>query len=202
MERHHGGLRAEVGSAVCIERSIMPPIDLRYPIGEFEPGPAPDAAARADLIAQLADSPSHLRAAVSDLTRTQLDTPYRLGGWTVRQVVHHLADSQMNWYIRTRLALTEDNPTIKPFDETAWAELADARTGPVEPSLFLLDGLHQRWAELLRSLNEVEWKRRLIHPERGVFVLDAALPMFVWHMRHHTAHVTELRKRLGYSVSW
>lgn len=179
----------------------MPSTDLRYPIGPFEPGLAPDAARRAELIVQLAEAPMHVRAAVSDLTTTQLDTPYRLGGWTVRQVVHHLADSQMNWYIRTRLAVTETEPNVKPFDETAWAELSDARTGPIEPSLLLLDGLHDRWARLLRSLSEDQWKRRLLHPERGVFVLDTTLPMFVWHMRHHTAHITELRSRLGYSAA-
>lgn len=171
--------------------------DLRYPIGPFEPGPSPDAAKRVELISQLADAPSQLRSAVADLSRTQLDTPYRLGGWTVRQVVHHLADAHVNWYARTRRALTEDNPTIQPFDEAIWAELPDARTGPVEPSLALLDGLHARWVELFRSLNEQQWNRTMNHPDRGILALGAILPMLVWHMRHHTAHITELRQRIS-----
>lgn len=173
--------------------------DLRYPIGPFEMGPPPDVGTRLELLSQLAEAPAQLRAAVSDLSHSQLDTPYRLGGWTVRQVVHHLADAQMNWYIRTRLALTEDEPVIKPFDEALWAELPDARHGSLEPSLDLLEGLHERWVELFRSLTEEQWKRRMVHPDRGIFALDTTLPMLVWHMRHHTAHITELRKRLGYS---
>lgn len=172
--------------------------DLRYPIGRFEPGSAPDADTRADLLTRLADAPGQLRAAVAGLAESQLDTPYRLGGWTVRQVVHHLADSQMNWYIRTRLALTVDEPVVTPWDEVAWAELHDARAGLIEPSLDLLEGVHRRWVELFRSLTEEQWRRGMVHPERGVFVLDTSLAMFVWHMRHHTAHITELRGRMGW----
>jgi|SRR5579863_7819585 len=175
------------------------PFDLRYPIGPFVPGPPPDAARRRELLSELAETPAQLQAAVEGLSHSHLDTPYRLGGWTVRQVVHHLADAQMNWYIRTRLALTEDQPLIKPFDEAAWAELPDARTAPLDPSLALLENLHNRWVELFRALKEEQWKRNMIHPERGVFVLETALPMHVWHMRHHTAQITGLRKRLGYS---
>jgi uncharacterized damage-inducible protein DinB len=177
----------------------MQDADLRYPIGPLEIGPPPDAARRAELLADLGDAPASLRAAVSGLSRTQLDTPYRLGGWTVRQVVHHLADAHMNWYVRTRLALTEDRPVIKVFDETTWAELPDARSGPVETSLDVIDGLHSRWVEMFRALTEEQWKREMLHPERGALALDTVLQMLVWHLRHHTAHITELRKRLDYS---
>ena len=132
--------------------------DLRYPIGKFESGPPPDENTRAELLDRFADAPGHLRAAVSGLAGSQLDTPYRLGGWTIRQVVHHLADAQMNWYIRTAMALTEREPVVKPWDEIAWAELHEARTGLIEPSLDLLDALHRRWVELMRSLTEAQWK--------------------------------------------
>jgi uncharacterized damage-inducible protein DinB len=172
--------------------------DLRYPIGPFEGGPPPDENRRAELLDQLADAPDRLRAAVSGLAGSQLDTPYRLGGWTIRQVVHHLADSQMNWYIRTALALTEHEPIVKPWDEVAWSELHEARTGLIEPSLDLLDALLRRWVALMRSFTEAQWKCRMTHPERGVFELDALLPMHVWHMRHHTAHITELRSRMDW----
>jgi len=172
--------------------------DLQYPIGPFEAGTPPDVHARTVLLFQLAEVPNRLRAAVAHLSESQLDTQYRPGGWTVRQVVHHLADAHMNWYVRTKLALTEDEPCVRPYDEALWAELYDARTEPLEPSLWLLDGLHRRWVELFRSLTEEQWKRRLIHPNRGVFVLDSTLPMHVWHGRHHTAHVVELRSRMGW----
>jgi hypothetical protein len=172
--------------------------DLRYPIGRFEPGPPPDADTRDELLARLADAPGQLRAAVAGLAESQLDTPYRLGGWTIRQVVHHLADAQMNSFIRTRLALTEDAPVVKPWDEVAWAELHEARTGLIEPSLDLMDGLHRRWVELFKSLTEEQWKRAMVHPEWGVLVLDTSLATWVWHMRHHTAHITELRGRMGW----
>jgi len=150
------------------------------------------------LLSQLAEVPSRLRAAVAGLSESQLDTPYRPAGWTVRQVVHHLSDAQMNWYVRTKLAFTEDEPLVTPYDEMRWAELNDARTGPLEPSLMMLDGLYRRWVELFRSLTEEQWNRKLIHPDRGVFVLKATLPMQVWHGRHHTAHIEELRNRMGW----
>ncbi len=172
--------------------------DLRYPIGPFVSGPPPDAAMRDRLLSQLAEAPGHLRAAVEGLSAEQLDTPYRPGGWTVRQVVHHLADAQMNWYLRTKLALTEDEPLVKPYDEARWAELCDVQTAPLEPSLTLLDGLYQRWVELFHSLDREQWNRKLIHPDRGEFVLDATLPMHVWHGTHHTAHIVELRTRMGW----
>ena len=172
--------------------------DTRYPIGQFEPGPPPDAETRAALLAELAEIPGRLRSAVAGLSDGQLDTRYRPAGWTVRQVVHHLADSHLHWYIRTKLALTENEPVVTPWDEVQWAELEDARTGPIEPSLMLLEGLHWRWVALFGSLTEEQWKRKLTHPERGVFVLDEALPMHVWHGRHHTAQIVELRRRTGW----
>ncbi len=172
--------------------------DLRYPIGPFEAGAPPDFGMRLKMLSELAEVPNRLRAAVAGLSDGQLDTPYRPDGWTVRQVVHHLADAQLNWYVRTKLALTEDEPVVRPYDEVRWAELHDARTAPLEPSLMLLDGLHRRWVELFKSLAEEHWKRKIMHPERGILVLDAMLPMHVWHGRHHTAHIVELRNRLGW----
>ncbi|MGB7761698.1 MAG: putative metal-dependent hydrolase [Bryobacteraceae bacterium] len=172
--------------------------DLRYPIGPFEPGPPVNEEWRRQLVQELAGSPARLRAAVAGLSGDRLDTPYRPGGWTVRQVVHHLADAQMNWYVRTRLALTEFEPIVKPFDEVLWAELADARSGPVEPSLLLCDAVCARWVALFESLSRAEWTRRMLHPERGTFVLNRVLPMHVWHARHHTAQITALRQRMGW----
>jgi uncharacterized damage-inducible protein DinB len=172
--------------------------DLRYPIGQFELGTPVDDQQRLALVAQLALAPGELRAAVTDLAPEQLDTPYRPGGWTVRQVVHHLADAQMNWYVRTKLTLTEDQPLVKPYDEARWAATIEALSGPVEPSLLLLDGLYERWTALFRSLTAAQWGRTMVHPDRGVFSLDATLPMHVWHGRHHTAHITELRKRMNW----
>jgi uncharacterized damage-inducible protein DinB len=168
---------------------------LRYPIGQFEPGPSPDRTQRSALVDEMSLAPRDLREAVAGLNDSQLDTVYRPGGWTIRQVVHHLADAQMNWYVRTKLALTEDAPIVKPYDEVRWAETIEARCGPIEPSLVLLDGLYARWTALWRSLTEEQWKRRMRHPERGVFVLDETLPMHVWHGRHHTAQIATLRER-------
>jgi uncharacterized damage-inducible protein DinB len=168
--------------------------DLRYPIGPFEYA-AIRPEDRAALMAQIAEAPEKLRAAVAGLTQPELDTVYRPGGWTVRQVVHHLADADLNWYIRTKLALTESQPVIKPYDEAAWAELADARTAPIETSLAILDSLHVRWVTLFRSLSEAGWARQFQHPERGLLDVDYILVSMVWHARHHTAHITELRRR-------
>jgi uncharacterized damage-inducible protein DinB len=172
--------------------------DLRYPIGQFKVEPSPDPARRPLLLSQLAEMSNHLRTALANLSPSQLDTPYRPGGWTVQQVVHHLADAQMNWYIRAKLALTEDDPVVKPYDEARWAELQDARREPLDPSIMLLDGLHRRWVELFHSLSEEQWKRRIVHPERGIMVLDTVLSLCVWHAQHHIAHITELRKREGW----
>jgi uncharacterized damage-inducible protein DinB len=173
-------------------------LDLRYPIGQFEPGPPLNGRQRLALVEELALAPAALREAVSGLSPGQLDTTYRPDGWTVRQVVHHVADAQMNWYVRTKLTLTEDEPLVKPYDEARWAETAEARTGPLEPSLSLLDALYRRWTALFRSLTDDQWNRRMVHPERGVLVLDATLPMMVWHGRHHTAQITALRQRMNW----
>jgi uncharacterized damage-inducible protein DinB len=173
--------------------------DLRYPIGPFQAGPPPGTETRIVLLSELAEAPNNLRAAVTGLSEVQLDTPYRPGGWTVRQVVHHLADAQMNWYLRSKLALTEDAPRVSPWDEGRWAALHDSLTQPLEPSLALLDCLYRRWVDLFQSLTAEQWRRRLIHPDRGLFVLDAALPMHVWHGHHHIAHIVNLKNRMGWS---
>lgn len=173
--------------------------EARYPIGraklERELQPEQSRA----LIDKLATTPRLFREAVKDLSGAQLDTPYRLGGWTVRQLVHHLADSHMNAYVRFKLALSEDQPTIKPYDEERWAELADTPATPPRVSLDLLALLHERWVILLRSLNENEWQRTYFHPDQErVLTLDEALCMYAWHGEHHTAHVTKLRERMGW----
>ena len=162
-------------------------MDLSYPIGKFEWPESVTPEMRARLIGEIEAAPARFRAAVQGLTGQQLDTPYRPGGWTVRQVVHHVADSHLNSYIRFRLALTEDQPTIKPYDQSKWAELPDARTAPVEISLQLIDSLHQRWVVLLRSMSDADFARTFLHPERGVMRLDTNLAMYAWHGRHHAA---------------
>jgi hypothetical protein len=149
-------------------------------------------------IAILAALPENLRSAVSDLTEVQIDTPYREGGWTVRQLVHHVADSHMNAYVRTRLALTEDWPTIKPYDQKLWAELTDARTLPLEVSLELLESVHSRWVALLETLSDEQWQRGYKHPESGMEKLYQVVAVYDWHSRHHVAHVTALRKSRGW----
>jgi len=171
--------------------------DLRYPAGHFDGHPADTPALRDAAIEDLRLLPARLRAAVAGLSGSRLETPYRDGGWTVRQVVHHVADSHMNALIRTKLALTEDWPTIKPYDQAAWARLADS-TLPVEPSLALLDALHERWVELLESLTAADFARGYEHPENGRQPLSIVVPMYAWHSRHHTAHVTSLRARMGW----
>lgn len=170
--------------------------DLRYPIGPPEIPPSLTPEDRRTLTAQLAAQPEMLRDSIAGLSEEQLDTPYRPDGWTVRQVVHHLADANLNWYVRTKLALTEEQPTIKPFAESPWADLPDARSAPVETSLALMDGMHKRWAQFLGSLTAADWARQFNHPERGLLNLDHTLAVLVWHGRHHTAHITELRKRM------
>jgi DinB superfamily len=172
--------------------------DLRYPIGKFEQPENASDDQRRWFIDQIAEAPARLSAAVAGLKPAQLDTPYRPGGWTVRQVVHHLPDSHMNAYVRFKLALTEDEPTIKTYEESRWAELADAKTPPIEPSLALLENLHKRWVMLLRSLTPTEWARTLRHPERGLVTLSADVGMYAWHGRHHVAHITSLRQRNGW----
>jgi hypothetical protein len=179
--------------------SISPTLpDPRYPIGKFSRATT-DITNHAAAIATLAALPENLRSAVEGLTDSQLDTPYRDGGWTVRQLVHHIADSHMNAYVRIRLALTEEWPTIKPYAEHLWAGLADARTAPVDVSLELLDALHRRWALLLESLSEAEWQRGYVHPDHGRRQpVEEAVAVYDWHSRHHVAHITELRKRMGW----
>ena len=166
--------------------------DPRFPIGRFHrPATRLDAAVRASLIDEIEGLPTRLRALVQDLSDAQLDTSYRPGGWTVRQVVHHLPDSHMNAYVRFKMAITEDGPAIRPYLEARWAELPEARTAPVHISLDLLDALHRRWTLSLRNMSDIEWQRIYVHPEMGAFPLDAALALYAWHGAHHTAHVRQ-----------
>jgi hypothetical protein len=172
--------------------------DLRYPIGKFErPENVPDDQRR-QFIDQIEEAPARLAAAVADLAPGQLDTPYRPGGWTIRQLVHHIPDSHMNAYVRFKLTLTEDEPTIKPYEESRWAELTDAKTPPIGPSLALLENLHKRWVMLLRSLGAADWARKFRHPELGTMSLHQNLALYAWHGRHHVAHITSLRERNGW----
>jgi hypothetical protein len=173
-------------------------MDLSYPIGKCEYPPSVSVEARNQDIADLEAAPTRFRQAVAGLNDAQLNTPYRPGGWTVRQVVHHVADSHLNGCIRFRFALTEPEPTIKPYDEKKWAELIDARTLPVDVSLELIDSLHRRWATLMRSLSDGDFARTLNHPELGVLRLDTYLASYGWHCRHHAAHITGLRQRMGW----
>jgi hypothetical protein len=172
--------------------------DLRYPIGKFDANIPITPNQRPALIKEIAEAPAQLRAALSGLTNQQLDTPYRPEGWTVRQVVHHLPDSHINAYVRWRLALTETEPLIKPYNETLWAELPDAKTAPVESSVQLLESLHERWVILLRSLKPEDFLKTYRHPEYGVRNLDYLLGIYAWHGRHHVAHITSLRERMGW----
>ena len=173
--------------------------ELRYPIGKLTLPTAPlTEAERKQAIETIADLPSLVRAAVANLTPAQLDTPYREGGWTLRQVVHHLADAHMNAFTRFKLALTEDEPTIKPYNEKAWAELPEARTSAVETSLAILEGVHRRWELLLREMQPADYARSFRHPERGLMSLEATLVLYAWHCKHHVAHITALRKRMGW----
>ncbi|MEK6687922.1 MAG: YfiT family bacillithiol transferase [Gemmatimonadota bacterium] len=169
-------------------------MDLSYPIGPFVAPASLDAAARRSAIAAIRTAAGEFRAGVEGLTEAQLDTPYRPGGWTVRQLAHHLPDSHLNAYVRFKLGLTEPHPTIKPYDQAAWAGLPDS-TGPVGPSLDLLTALHQRWTLVLEGMSEKDFARTLNHPEAGTLRLDQLLAMYAWHGRHHTAHVTTLKER-------
>jgi hypothetical protein len=173
--------------------------DYRFPVGEFrlESDDLSDDQ-RQLFIQEIADSPVKMRAAVAGLTEEQLDTPYRPDGWTIRQVVHHVPDSHMNAYIRFKLALTEDEPTIKPYDEARCAALDDSTFAPIEPSLKLLESLHERWVTLLKSLSPQDWKRAFQHPERGRVSLNMNVALYAWHSRHHVAHITSLRDRMGW----
>jgi hypothetical protein len=172
-------------------------MDLRYPIGKFQRPSSVTPDQRKAYIDTLAAAPDRFRDAVRGLSDEQLDTPYREGGWTVRQVCHHVADSHMNSFIRFRLALTEDEPTVKPYDEAKWALLADAAL-PVEPSLCLLSCLHHRMVVMLRSLSDADFSRTFRHPENGPMDLNTNLALYAWHSRHHEAHITGLRDRMGW----
>jgi hypothetical protein len=172
--------------------------DLRFPIGRFNINDAVREDQRQHLIEEIAEAPARLRAVVSGLSPEQLDTPYRPGGWTVRQVVHHLPDSHLNSYVRFKLALTEEEPTIKPYHEDKWAELYDARTAPIEPSLSLLESLHERWVLLLKSLTAADWVRTFKHLELGIVPLEKSLGLYAWHGKHHVAHIASLRERMGW----
>ena len=172
--------------------------DLRFPIGPFVAPREFTATLRGEFLGQIEDTPARLRESVHRLTAEQLQTPYREGGWTLAQVVHHLPDSHMNSYIRCRLAITEDEPTIKPYDEAKWAELKDASSSDIESSLMLLEGLHQRWLSLLRRLTPEQWTMKFLHPERGPMTLDRTAALYAWHGQHHVAHITGLRKRMGW----
>ncbi len=174
--------------------------DLQYPIGKLQRKETLSNDDRHELIQRLAEAPSLLRSAVHGLSPEQLNTPYRTGGWTVRQVVHHLPDSHMNAYVRMKLAVTESQPAIKPYNEKLWAELFDARESSVEPSIALLESLHERWVTFLKSLKPVEFSRTLVHPEHGVISVDFLLQLYGWHGRHHIAQINGLRKRMGWGV--
>ncbi|HEV8592675.1 MAG TPA: putative metal-dependent hydrolase [Pyrinomonadaceae bacterium] len=168
--------------------------DPRYPVGKFEPeGPG----TRAEFIQTIKDLPANLAKAVGGLNDEQLDTPYRDGGWTLRQTVHHIADSHINSICRFKLALTEDVPTIRPYEESLWAELPDSKM-PIDVSLKIIDGLHARWAAMLEAMSDADFERRLNHPESGEWTLDKMLAMYAWHSRHHTAHITGTLERNGW----
>lgn len=172
-------------------------VDLSYPVGRFDRTATWTAETRRAALDAIATLPAAIRAAVAGLSDAQLDTPYRPGGWTVRQLVHHVADSHMNGLIRLKLALTEDSPTIKPYDQDAWAKLADARL-PIAPSLAILDAVHERWTTVARALAERDFARVFVHPELGPLTVETHLHLYGWHSRHHVAHVTGLRERQGW----
>jgi uncharacterized damage-inducible protein DinB len=172
--------------------------DVRYPIGRWKREPVIDAATCAALIDQIEAAPAELASAVRGLTDAQLDTPYRDGGWTPRQIVHHIADSHLNAYTRFKLGVTEDNPTIKPYNEQTWAETEDGKSAPLSMSLPLIEALHQRWVRFLRSLDAAALARTVQHPERGPMALTDLLQLYAWHGRHHTAHILGLRQRQGW----
>jgi len=173
-------------------------MDLRYPIGPFSFQGTPSNDERHFLIDQIAAAPEKLRAAVVGLNEEQLNTPYRPDGWTVRQVVHHVPDSHLNSYLRFKLALTQDHPTIIAYDENIWANLDDARNAPIEVSLDLLESLHRRLVLFLRSLKGDDFQRTFNHPEIGIVSIDKNIALYAWHGRHHVAHITSLREREGW----
>jgi len=172
--------------------------DPRYPIGKFTFDGTLTTDQKKQYLNDIQQTPAQLRAAVAGLSQQQLNTPYREGGWTVRQLAHHVPDSHMNAYIRFKLALTENEPTIRPYMEDRWAELPESKQEPIEVSLALLDSLHQRWAMVLRNIADADWKRNFRHPEMGLLSLEKTLALYSWHGRHHVAHVTSLREKMGW----
>jgi uncharacterized damage-inducible protein DinB len=172
--------------------------DPRYPIGKFHAPATVSDSERQQFIADIEATPARMRAAVAGLTPDQLRTPYREGGWTVLQLIHHVPDSHMNAYIRFKLALTENEPTIKPYEEARWAELPDTQNTPPEISLTLLDSLHTRWVNVLRGMSAADWTRQFRHPELGIMNLDRTLALYAWHGKHHAAHITALRQQKGW----
>ena len=172
--------------------------DIRYPVGKFQKQESITDAQREQCIREIAEAPSKLRSAVAGLSDQQLNTPYRDGGWTVKQVVHHLPDSHLNAYIRFKLVLTEQQPNIKTYHENLWAELHDARNAPIETSLTLLESLHTRWVMFLKSLQPQDFDRTLNHPDNGIMKIHTLLQMYAWHGRHHVAHITSLKERMGW----
>jgi len=177
----------------------MPELEhLRYPVGRFKPVEIESHDERASFLRSIAECPAKLRDAIDGLDTQQLDTPYREDGWTIRQVVHHVFDSHCNAYIRFRLALTEDNPSVTAYDENAWAHLDDTFSVPVSVSLDLVDGLHQRWVATLNAMSAHDFERTIGHPENGPMTCDALLQMYAWHSVHHVRHITALRERMGW----
>jgi uncharacterized damage-inducible protein DinB len=172
--------------------------DPRYPIGKFSYNGPPTAEDKKKYLDEIEQTPARFRSALAGLSDEQLNTPYRDGGWTVRQLAHHLPDSHMNAYVRFKLALTEDEPTIKPYMENLWAELPEAKSAGIEVSLALLDSLHRRWMLMLRQFGDAEWKRTFRHPELGAMSLEKTLALYAWHGKHHVAHVTSLKKEMGW----
>jgi uncharacterized damage-inducible protein DinB len=176
-------------------------MDPRYPVGKFAWPETISSDDRRKFITQIEETPAKLRAAIQGLSEAQLDTPYREGGWTVRQVAHHVSESHMNAYIRFMLALTENEPTIKPYEQQLWAELPDAKTASIGLSLDLLESLHQRWVLVLKAMKPKEFARTFRHPELGVVTLERNLALYAWHGRHHAAHITSLREQKGWQSS-
>ena len=171
---------------------------LRYPVGRFNKVSLLNPSERKEMIQVIEDHPSKLRRAVNNLSEEQLDTPYRPEGWTVRQVVHHVVDSHLNSYIRFKWTLTENQPLIKTYNQTAWAELPEAKSGPIDMSLIMLEGLHRRWVHVLKNMSGEDFQAKLEHPEWGLIPLDTMLALYEWHCRHHLRHITALKEKMGW----
>jgi uncharacterized damage-inducible protein DinB len=187
-----------VGDAAPVFRPQLAMTDPRYPIGKFAPPQESNRESRLRAIQAIADTPDQLRAAVQGLDEDQLDTPYRDGGWTLRQVVHHVPDSHLNAYVRLKLALTEPTPVIKPYDEAAWAMLVDNTAVPIDVSLNLLEALHTRWVALMRAMKDQDFERQWVHPDTGQHTLDRLVALYAWHGPHHVGHITSTRQRMGW----